>query len=260
MNSQIHTRRLTTYFIMAASLLLSSCIYEDINKCTEQPKPVDTYSYYPYVPGTPEWVSLGNTNNLFKASQLPMGKLKSISSAGLAQSLLDNPCLGLIGTYSTYFTGRNAVLLRLNVSFELNKRIDGALALVDIYKKKTPACYPSDASSLDQGDYLVHWIILEVIMTQDSLINQLSHSEKVKLTNILLDKYENKIRSGIDFDDSKITNILVMSQLMRLDKYVPYLNELKRNIDLLNFANTGHSYDNFAMQRKIINFASSYAE
>jgi hypothetical protein len=256
MKSIFHSKNF--FLILLTCLLMPSCTYEDINKCIELPKPLDTYSYYPYVPGTPEWVSLGNTNNLFKACQLPMDKLKSISNSGLAQSLIDNPCLSLISAYSNIFIGRNAILLRLNASFELNKRKDGAAALVSLYSKLTPACYPSTASTLAQGSFIENWRMHEVLLTQDSLLNQLNHLEKIEIASILITKYQQKSQSGFDFGSCMTSNVLVLSQLMRLDQYSSYLNELSLNANLLNYADSGYTTDHRVMESKIISFGKNY--
>lgn len=242
--------------------VLTTCTYEDVKKCIATSKPIDTYSYYPYVPGTSEWSTLGNTDNLFKVSQLPENTLKSISSSGLAQSLLDNPCLMLVSAYSTYFVGRDAVLSRLNASFELNKRNDGAIALVTLYNQKTPFCYPLNGSSLEQGQFIETYVLHEVVLSQDSILNQLNRSKKIDLTKILIAKYNDKIRSGFDFGTSRLTNLLVISQIMRLDGYVPYMNELASNAKLLDYANagTGYSYGYTELENKILSIAQNYVQ
>ncbi|MFM7430182.1 MAG: hypothetical protein ACKO1F_09815 [Flammeovirgaceae bacterium] len=256
---QIFAARLLLFPIY---LLSTTCTYEDIKKCVTTSKPLDTYSYYPYVPGTSEWLTLGNTDNLFKVSQLPEKNLKSISSSGLAQSLLDNPCLMLISAYSTYFIGRNAVLSRLNASFELNKREDGAIALVTLYNQKTPSCYPSNGSSLEQGQFIETYVLHEVVLSQDSILNQLNRSKKIDLTKILIAKYNDKIRLGFDFGTSRLTNLLVISQIMRLDGYAPYINELVSNAELFDYANagSGYSYGYTELENKILSIAQNYIQ
>lgn len=250
------------FLLFSIYFFSTTCTYEDIKKCVATSKPLDTHSYYPYVPGTSEWSTLGNTDNLFRVSQLPENTLKSISSFGLAQSLLDNPCLILISSYSTYFIGRDAVLSRLNASFELNKRKDGAIALVALYNQKTPSCYPSNGSLLEQGQFIETYVLHEVVLSEDSVLNQLSRSQKIDLTKILIAKYDDKIRSGFDFGTSRLTNLLVISQIMRIDGYLPYIKELANNAALLDYANadSGYSYGYKELENKILSIAQNYIQ
>lgn len=200
----------------------------------------DKYNY-PVKPGTPEWNAggtAGGLDSIYKLCQVPQNLLTSMSTIGLIQSLEDNPCLGNVMLRTNLFQGRNEVLLRLNVSWELNKRNDAAAKIMIYYNQKNPCCAETLNTDLEKGKFSANWVLFDLICTQDSLINQLQLSDKKQFARIIIDKYNIQLKYPYTFGLSKTTSILVLSQLMKNAPFQSYIDALQSNPELNYFAST----------------------
>lgn len=222
----IHLKRYFITIIVLAAFC--NCKKNKGQCCVQIDKPSGTY-IYPVAFGNPDWGSY----------QIPDSILINMSTPALIQSLLDNPNLPLRNIYSTVFQGRDQVLKRLNASTELNKRPDACQKLFERYIQMTPCCFPENSSSLERGNYIESWAVYEEILTQDSILNQFDHRKKVNLAREVVKKQEIKMAYGESFGTSRTTGALVLSQIMKLDNYLPFINELNTNNDLDFYTNTG---------------------
>lgn len=218
---------------------------------------VDKYNY-PVKRGSVEWNAAGvagGLDSIYGLCQVPESTLKTMSTLGVIQSLQYNPCLGNILLRTNLFQGRNEVLPRLNVSIELNKRDDGALNMIAYYKQKDPCCILSLKTDLQRGEFSSYMVLLDIICTQDNLLNQLTLSEKKQFATIIIEKYNIQLKYPDIFGFSKTTSMLVLSQLMKNAIFQPYINALQSNPELSYFASTTE-----LVSSKILDDVLSYAK
>lgn len=188
---------------------------------------------------------------------MPESTLKTMSTLGLIQSLEYNPCLGNIFLRTNLFQGRNEVLPRLNVSIELNKRNDAALNMMAYYKQKDPCCVLSLKTDLERGEFSSYMVLLDIVCTQDSLLNQLSLSEKKQFASIIIDKYNIQLKHPDIFGFSKTTSMLVLSQLMKNAPFQPYIEALQSDPDLNYFASTSELVSTNVLD-KVLSYAKLF--
>ncbi|MBX3253261.1 MAG: hypothetical protein KF862_03885 [Chitinophagaceae bacterium] len=241
----IHLKR---YFIIIMALAaFCNCKKNKGECCIQIDKPSGTY-IYPVAFGNPDW-------SLY---QIPDSILINMSTPALIQSLLDNPNIPLRNIYSNVFQGRDQVLKRLNASTELNKRPDACQKLYERYIQMTPCCFPENSPSVERGNYIEGWVVYEEILTQDSILNQFDHSKKIDLARVVVKKQEIKMTYGESFGTSKVSGVLVLSQIMKLDNYRPFMNELNTNSDLAFYTTTGLATE--ANHEPFRNIILSYAK
>ena len=221
----------------------------------------DKYSY-PVKPGSAEWNAAGaagGLDSIYKLCQIPSNVLPTMSTLGLIQSLEYNPCLGNIFLRTNLFQGRNEVLPRLNVSVELNKRNDAALNMMAYYKEIDPCCVLSLKTDLEKGEFTSYMVLLDIVYTQDSLLNQLSLSEKKQFADIIINKYNIQLKYPDIFGFSKTTSMLVLSQLMINASFQPYIAALQSDSELSYFASTTELVSNEVLN-KVLSYAKLFTE
>jgi hypothetical protein len=206
--------------------------------CEDHPKPLDAW-VFPVKPGTKEWLDLLTSEARLKASQIPVDILKEMSTDALIQSWLDFPLnidvfLTNNPNYAIDFYIKN-----FNGLEELVKRPNGALRILNRYEKMDPNCA---LVYNDTGQYSLSFPIIELLLSQNVVLEKLSHNEKKEIVREALVKYELKRRhSNIFGDPNGSYSLLVCLQVMVQSEYLPILSELEdsRSDQLLNFHNSG---------------------
>lgn len=232
---------------LTAFLNCGKAVSGSLEPCVPLTIPAGTYKY-PVPFGNPDW-------SLY---QIPDSIVKPLTTPALIQSLVDNPNLALMNVYSGFFVGRDIVLKKLNASTELNKRPNAASEMQNRYQQMNPNCYPSGETLLNQGNYLDGWIAFEKIFSQDSILNQFSSVQKKNLVKICIEKHHQKAMLGDVFGTCKTSGVLLISEIMRQDRYTSYINELSSNTELKSYTQSGATADHELMRGIIIDFANRY--
>lgn len=157
------------------------------------PTPSDTY-VYPFYRGTEEWSKESDRVGYDKMMEyciIPEEALKSMSTAGLIRSLLDNPDILLISasnnenTYPHYiaWTGKTAIS---GILKELYTRDDAAKEAISMYKAFNPAAQWI-WEVVDIPDMHVKLVNL---LNDASIFNQLDFSQKKEVASIAIEKME----------------------------------------------------------------------
>ena len=209
--------------------------------CAAVVNAADKYTY-PFLPGTTAWNQAGlagGLDSIYSICQVPDNTLKSMSTLGLIQTLETNPCLINMFLRDGKFQGRNEVLPRLNVNTELLKRTDAGAALVNYYNQKQPCCAEGLSTDILKGKFANDWHLFDMICTQEKILNQLDNEQKLVFARVVLDKFSIQLNYPSIFGSSRSTSALILSQLMILAKYDPYLQAIKSNPGLLSFSQTG---------------------
>lgn len=235
------------YFITILFIsILFGCKKSDKCHCNSTVTATDKYSY-PVKAGSAEWNAAGiwgigkfdPLDSIYKLCQVPTNTLKTMSTLGLIQSLEDNPCMVNMLLRDNKFQGRNEVLQRLNVNGVLNNRADAGIGIVNYYETKDPDCSACLNTDLEKGIFQTNWYFMDMICTQDSILNQLDKAAKKRFAKIVMDKFKIQLKYPNTFGSSRTSSILILSQLMILSSFQPYLNALNTNSNLAIFASTG---------------------
>ena len=233
------------YYILIIFFIpvISGCkkdVASDCNCIIITPAP-DKYEY-PFEAGSPEWNAAGTAGGLdsiYKLCQVPQNLVINMSTLGLVQTLEENPMLFNMLLRDNKFSGRNEVLSRLNVSWELNKRVDAASKIMDYYNTKNPCCVENITGDAAKGAFALSWYFFDMICTQDSLLNKLDNQGKKNFAKIIIDKYSVQLKYPDTFGSSKASSAIILSQLMIKENFQQYLTALQSNSDLNYFASTG---------------------
>lgn len=118
--------RIMTVLFCAASIL---SLWAVAAAKPASPYTIDTPYEYPYVPGTQEWVDLGDTLARRQTSQVPDEVLAHMTTDALLQTVLDYPFLSDMYAFNTIEIGYKAVRNHCNSLREFENRPDYLQAL-----------------------------------------------------------------------------------------------------------------------------------
>lgn len=227
--------------LVSIVFIIFSCSKEkNTCNCKSLPDASDKYNY-PIKPGTAEWNSIHSTDSLFLVSQIPDTILKRISTDGLAQSCIENPLRLFQFAFSSRIQGRDELFKRLNCFQELIKRPDGAAKLFERYRLMEPCCIEG-MNDAEKGDYSLLFYYTEILLTNDSVTNQLNITAKKSLVAIVIMKdilKKNYLDSSGISIISRTPGIMILSTIMETESYQPYINDVNQNSDLKTFTKTG---------------------
>lgn len=113
--------RIITVLFCAASIL---SLWAVAAAKPVSPYTIDTPYEYPYVPGTQEWIGLGNTLARRRACQVPDEILQHMTTDALLLTVLDYPFLNDIYAFNTIQMGYEAVRKHCNSLREFETRPD----------------------------------------------------------------------------------------------------------------------------------------
>ena len=233
----------------AANYKYTSSVYFD------QERPSDAY-WYPCYPGMSAWSSFikcGMDSVLLKLT-VPQARLKVMSTAGLVQTLLDNPYSTLYWSMSTSAFGDffNWMNSKFETSMKyLEKKDDAAKTIVDFYSN-------IDFSKNGQYTFSISTIYdaLNVLLTPNKeFYLQLTDSEKAKLLEIVAKKHE-EYTVTVNTDDLSLNVIVLEAQLMVDLKYEPFIDKYGDDINWTSFYFT--LLLNLTEREKILEIAATY--
>ena len=146
---------------------------------------------YPVIPGTEEWIALGNWGRL-ESVQLPTDTLQNISTARLLETCIYNPFIIDVFAFDDHIQQMGRMRNYLNCLDEFFNRLDCKSELVSLYSSRQvefvfdiPEC---DESQCDQGRYMFDYSIMEVMMAYMNTVMDFSINETKDAVSALLDK------------------------------------------------------------------------
>ena len=234
-------------YLLCLMLVLISCskneveTYSPNTSCICSDLIIADHYTYPYAPPSKQWDSVFKIGGYSLAYQLylqvPTATANKMSSGGLIKSLLDNPIMvSSFTSKNSWFLGRDNYLNPLFASWELNKRTDAATAILNYYNKYTPCCIDNIALTDTSNRTAIAFKqnALEIICTQDSLLNKFSSPEKKSFIRLVLDHAALKDNYP-SFGKDRTSSALLAAAIMRTDAYPPFKEALNNNQDLKNF-------------------------
>jgi hypothetical protein len=157
-----------------------------------------------------------------KDCQLPYDVLKSISTFGLIQHLLDYPLLPLY-----YLASSNSspvgtcyrIYPFLNSMQEFDQRDDRSSSLLSYFDLVCFDCFPT-LNNYEQLCFVIQLTALEVLFTKQEILQQLDNKQKKQLVALLLQKYKQQIAYKVPLEG---VTCAVITWIMYEDKYPPVI-------------------------------------
>ncbi|MEH2939486.1 CHAP domain-containing protein [Lawsonibacter sp. JLR.KK007] len=134
-------------------LLSIICLFILLIGATDNPEPqytIDTPYEYPILPGTQEWIDLGDTLTRRRACQIPDEVLTNLTTDALLQTVLNYPFLCDIYSFNTFEIGYETVKRRFNGLQELETRPD----YLDLLQRYCQDGYSLSKTKKSLGDYV----------------------------------------------------------------------------------------------------------
>lgn len=148
---------------------------------------------YPIKPGTDEWKALGSHEEMLKACQIPGESLHRMSTAALVETVLDYPLLGDWWAYDSTEIGIECVREQFNGLSELFSRNDAGVSLIASYQTIDPGAIDIDSPIAEQAEYYIRILNIELLLSQDSVISNLSITDLQNLISRARIIYESKL-------------------------------------------------------------------
>jgi len=213
------------------------------------PETSDKY-VYPIVPGMIEWQT-ANSDELLKFCQLPDDILKSISTPGLIDALIQAPLFT-----GFYLLSSNASALKwhghyelFNSAKELFLRKDAGSALVAYYKFVCFNCIDQPFGAY--GDY-ERIAGLECLFTKQQILDSMEHIKKKEAVAALLANYKKC--------PDNVNSIFPMAHIMFADKYDPIVKYSSDHAEEFQYILDGYFYSLDKQVDLIVSFAKKFVK
>lgn len=184
-----------------------------------------------------------------KACQIPEEKLLTISTKGLVETCLNYPLFGNLVFFNSIQEGFNQISSNFKGFDELYNRQDAGIILLNKYDKLSFDLIEPNWSELEKGTFMAKFLFLEVILSQEQIINQLSSENKIRLVKVCVDKYNSKKNLDKIFSPFSLSPVaLIMGRVLQKE----YKNNtealLPEDENLLSFLSTSVLNDISNMQ------------
>jgi len=209
------------------------------------PEVSDKY-IYPVTPGMEEWQK---SDDIYSLVQLPDGVLKSISTFGLIDALVNSPLFAgfyFLSNSSSPVETWQSHYARFNCAKELFQRKDAGNALVTYYSSVCFDCLESSAKPLEVKEQIMG---LEFLFTKQEILDNIPHIKKQVLIANFLRKYEQM--------PDAIYRVFPMVWIMNADRYRPLVDYYQDKAEYLQILLNGFIPD-YNQVDIIISFAKSF--
>jgi hypothetical protein len=218
--------KLLNTFLFISSITLIGCEREvEINpsSCLPYPIPSDLW-IYPVIPGTLEWEAIPTVEKRFEACQIPEELLENMTTEALIQSWVDFPFKFNIFGSSNFHSGMQFLIQNFNGLKELSGRIDSGKKLLDRYMHMNPDCVKYEVGK--EGEFTLTYPIIELLLSQDKILEKLTLNQKKILVSEALEKYHGKKKNSEYFGTASFNLIICMKAMVSGD-YQPFIRDLE---------------------------------
>ncbi len=152
----------------------------------------DVYDY-PIKPGTDGWKAFGSHEEMLKACQIPEELLHRMSTAALVETVLNYPLSVDWWAYDSTEIGIKHVSGQFNGLSELLSRNDAGVGLIALYQTMDPRTIDVNSPIAEQAEYYFRLLNIELLLSQDSVISNLSTTDLQNLISRARIIYELKL-------------------------------------------------------------------
>ncbi|MCF0069256.1 hypothetical protein LZD49_02155 [Dyadobacter sp. CY261] len=171
---------------------------------------------YPCKPGTECWNALTSVEERQNACQITGIELNTLSTEELLLITMEHPFFRSYIAHDSPLEGLGFALEDFNGYLEFKRRPDAMKALREVYFREDFSKLQSMPDSAEMGAYSLKWIGLELIMSDEALLTQMSSHEKIDFLKrwhrqLLVKQNYRDVFGGI----SDATSAYIFYQLMR---------------------------------------------
>lgn len=215
-------------------IFISICAYAETNDIS------DAYEY-PITTGTKEWKALRGYPEMIEVSQIPENQLKTMSTEGLLETVLNCPILVNIIAFAPYQNGYNSVFRNFNGLQELSNREGLSQIILNKYYELNNTIIPENRSHSVKFNGKI--VGIEMIISQDYIIDNLNDEQKIFLLRETIKRYEST-NDGLGYSVAfKKSIFCVIDKVLLSLNYQPYIKllNLEKNRNLKSLVNE-HGY------------------
>ena len=150
---------------------------------------------YPVKPGSKEWNEFTTGQQMLNACQIPQDVLESLSTKDLAEICLNYPLFFQYTAFNDEREGISNMIENFNGLKELSRRKDGVKELISIYKNFPIITQVQKKLSKDY-DTPYKLPFIELLLSNDTFVNQLDSQEAKKFGKIILERYGCKLKNS----------------------------------------------------------------
>jgi hypothetical protein len=216
----------------------------------------DAYDY-PIKGGTEEWKAFETHDDMLGACQIPQSILKSMSTKGLVETVLEYPLFGDMRAYDSIQQGFEAVASQFNGLSELLNRKDAGTELLAIYSKMNPQDIEDNWGDIQRGAYAFSIAKVEILLAQNKILDNLS---EIQLGNLILEarsKYTAKQQSATYGQTGQECSIWLMGKGLQRVNYLPFERQIHQDATIQNFLGSG-SYAIDIVRNEIVSNAEEF--
>jgi hypothetical protein len=208
---------------MVASILplgLLACSPKAINSAT-----TEAYEY-PVKPGTDAWRAFTTHEEMLKACQIPESTLRTVSTEGLVETVLNYPLYDDVLAYNSPQQGFDAISSEFNGIPELLNRQDAGTVLLAKFKAVDPTAIGEDWTDLQKGCYVFNLIDIETLLAQQAIISNLGDAQYPDLVRECLVKINTERQSEMYGGISKESCLWVIARVLQYAIYEPFIRKV----------------------------------
>jgi len=200
---------------------------------------------YPLKPGTQDWSLLHNQRSKVQACQIPDDILTTLSSDDLIVLYLKYPLLFNILSFSTLHKGMDKQNLNFNGYNELTSSSNEPHLPFYRHLNISPDNFDPNWTSIRKGSFAFNIISLELILSQNEILQKLTYTDKKLLLTDAITKLDVKRKyvQVHDYLGLKSSCYLIISLLQEFNK-VNQFSSPDQLDKLKTFSNTSSIQDN----------------
>lgn len=252
---------LTFQFIgLCTGFLLSACapIYPIDSTRPNQAMKINDAYVFPIRPGSDAWRALQTHQEMLNATQIPVGRLQQMSTAGLVDTVLRYPLLGDILADFELQTGFERVSDMFNGLTELARRSDSGRILALRYQAMDPATVNLHWPIEQQGEYALSFTYVEVFLAQPFCLANLTANERRALLIDALHKQRRKLQHFAVYGYSaQEQSGLLIARILQFERYQSFTQQVTRDELFRHFVDRGNNSTN-EMLKQIFTTAQQF--
>ena len=185
----------------------------------------DAYNY-PVKPGTDAWRAFTTHEEMLKACQIPESTLRTMSTEGLVETVLNYPLYNDVLAYNSPQQGFDALSSEFNGIRELLNRKDAGTVLLAKFKVADPTAIGKDWTDLQKGCYIFNLIDIETLLAQQAIISNLGSAQYPDLVRECLVKINTERQSEMYGGMSKESCLWVIARVLQYVTYEPFIRKV----------------------------------
>jgi hypothetical protein len=199
----------------------------------------DAYDF-PVKPETAAWKAFTTHDEMLKACQIPESILRTMSTAGLVETVLNYPLLGEMKAYNSIQQGFDAVAVQFNGLPELLNRKDAGTELLARYRTVEPAAIKENWTLLQKGNYAMGIADIEILLAQYTILDDLTLTQRQELLEEAIAKYQIKQKYAEIYGQSgQECTAWLTGRALQQASYATFEQKIQQDVSLQNFLSTG---------------------